>query len=202
LVPFPQVLAMLNSDLAWTEQLGYAVATRQAAVLDSIQRLRRQAQKAGSLKTTKEQRVAVEDANIVIQPADPQTVHVPTDQPAEVYGEWPYPSYPPVYIPPAPAYYPSGYLFGAGLAFAAGVAVVGGLWGSGRPGWNTGSINISPHSPVPARWAARLHWRAAGPALPARRPVRPARIGRSPTPPAGARQVPDPIAARLTLMLL
>src|SRR5271155_2797684 len=79
---------------------------KQSAVLDSIQRLRRQAQKAGSLKTTEQQRVVVEKDTVVIQPADPQTVYVPIYQPAEVYGEWPYPSHPPVYLPPPPAYYP------------------------------------------------------------------------------------------------
>jgi hypothetical protein len=143
LVPFPQVLTMLNENLSWTQQLGYAVATQQDAVLDSIQRLRHQAQKAGSLKTTKQQRVVVQDENVVIQPADPQTVYVPSYQPTQVYGEWPYPSYPPVYFPPAPAYYPPGYVFGAGLAFAAGAAVVGGLWGWASPGWNTGTVNIN-----------------------------------------------------------
>jgi Protein of unknown function (DUF3300) len=134
---------MLNDNLTWTEQLGYAVATQQAAVLDSVQRLRRQAQKAGNLQTTKEQRVVVQEDNVVIQPADPQTIYVPTYQPAEVYGEWPYPTNPPVYFPPAPAYYPPGYVFGAGLAFAAGVAVVGGLWGWARPGWGTGTVNLN-----------------------------------------------------------
>jgi hypothetical protein len=59
LVPFPQVLTIMNADLEWTEQLGYAMATQQAAVLESIQRLRRQAQKAGSLKTSEQQRVVV-----------------------------------------------------------------------------------------------------------------------------------------------
>src|SRR6202008_2015543 len=107
------------------------------------QRLRRQAQKAGSLKTTEQQRVVVQEDTVVIQPANPETVYVPAYSPSEVYGEWPYPSYPPVYIPPQPAYYPYGYALGAGLAFAAGVAVVGGLWGWARPAWNTGSVNIN-----------------------------------------------------------
>jgi Protein of unknown function (DUF3300) len=88
LVPFPQVIATLNDNLEWTQQLGYAVATQQAAVLDSIQRLRRQAQKAGSLKTTEQQRVVVQEDNVVIQPADPETVYVPVYNPTEVYGEW------------------------------------------------------------------------------------------------------------------
>jgi Protein of unknown function (DUF3300)/Putative peptidoglycan binding domain len=143
LVPFPQVIAMMNDNLEWTQQLGYAVAAQQAAVLDSIQRLRRQAESAGNLETTSQQRVVVEKENIVIQPADPQTVYVPVYNPNEVYGAWPYPSYPPVYIPPPPAYYPPGYALGAGLAFATGVAVVGGLWGWARPAWSTGTVNVN-----------------------------------------------------------
>src|SRR5882672_3461564 len=35
LVPFPQVLTMLNENLEWMQQLGYAVAAQQPAVLDS-----------------------------------------------------------------------------------------------------------------------------------------------------------------------
>jgi hypothetical protein len=148
LVPFPQVLTMLNDNLEWTEQLGYAMATQQAAVLDSIQRLRRQAQKAGSLKTTEQQKVVVEKETLIIEPSSPETVYVPVYRPANVYGEWPYPSYPPVYIPPPQAYYPAayapGYVWGAGLAFATGVAVAGGLWGWARPGWGYGNVTVNP----------------------------------------------------------
>ena len=61
LVPFPQIIAMMNDKLEWTQQLGYAVVNQQAAVLDSIQRLRKQAQKAGSLKTSPQQRVETPD---------------------------------------------------------------------------------------------------------------------------------------------
>ena len=46
LIPFPQVLATLNSKLDWMQQLGYASATDQAAVMNSVQRLRLQAQAA------------------------------------------------------------------------------------------------------------------------------------------------------------
>ena len=144
LVPFPQVISMLNDNLEWTQQLGYAVATQQADVLDSIQRLRQQAQATGSLKTTEQQTVAVRESAVVIEPTNPATVYVPSYRPAEVYGEWPYPSYPPVYIPPSPLYYPPGYVFGAGLAFATGVAVVASLWGWARPGWGYGNVTVNP----------------------------------------------------------
>ena len=148
LVPFPQLIAMFNGQLLWMQQLGYAVANQQAAVLDSIQRLRRQAQKAGSLKTTEQQRVVVEQDTVVIEPARAETVYVPVYQPANVYGEWPYPETPPVYIPPPETYYPAayapGYVWGTGLAFAAGAAVVGGLWGLARPRWGYGNVAVNP----------------------------------------------------------
>ena len=135
---------MLNGHLDWMQQLGYAVTHQQPAVLDAIQRLRRQAQKAGSLKTTEQQRVVVEEETIVIEPASSETVYVPVYQPANVYGEWPYPETPPVYLPPPEAYYPAayapGYVWGAGLAFAAGAAIVGGLWGWAGAGWRNGNI--------------------------------------------------------------
>src|SRR5262249_12928202 len=124
-----------------------AVANQQAAVLDSIQRLRRQAQRAGSLKTTEQQRVIVKEDTLVIEPVQSDTVSVRVYQPANVYGDWPYPSTPPVYLPPPEAYYPAayapGYAWGAGLAFAAGVAVTAGLWGWANSNWNTGNININ-----------------------------------------------------------
>jgi hypothetical protein len=142
LVPFPRVLAMLNSKLDWTQQLGYAFATQQADVMNSMQRLRQQAQAAGYLKTTEQQRVVVENTTIVIEPASPQTVYVPVYSPTVVYGVWPYPAYPPIYIPPPPGYV-VGTAIVAGLAFATGVVVIGSLWGWARPVWYGGRVNVN-----------------------------------------------------------
>jgi hypothetical protein len=142
LVPFPSVLALMNGNLDWMQQLGFAFADQQAAVMNSVQRLRFQAQTAGNLKTTEQQTVRVEKQVIVIEPARPTVVYVPSYNPTIVYGAWPYPAYPPVYLPPPP-----GYVFGAalvsGLAFATGVAVVGSLWGWARPGWGSGYVNVN-----------------------------------------------------------
>jgi len=142
LVPFPQVLAMLSGKLDWMQQLGYAFATQQADVMDSVQRLRQQAQAAGYLKTTDQQRVVVENSAIVIEPVVPTTVYVPVYSPTIVYGTWAYPAYPPVYIPPPPGYV-VGSAFLTGMAFATGVAVVGSLWGWARPGWGGHSVNVN-----------------------------------------------------------
>jgi hypothetical protein len=142
LVPFAQVLAMLNGKLDWMQQLGYAFATQQADVMNSVQRLRQQAQAAGYLKTTEQQRVVVEKSIIVIEPASPQTVYVPVYSPTVVYGAWPYPAYPPIYVPPAPGYV-AGTAFLSGLAFATGVAVIGSMWGWAQPSWYGGNVNVN-----------------------------------------------------------
>jgi Protein of unknown function (DUF3300) len=148
LIPFPQVLVVMNDHLEWLQQLGYAMANQQAAVFSSIQRLRRQAHIADSLKTTEQQRVVVKEETVIIEPANPETVYVPVYQPENVYGEWPYPSTPPVYLAPPADYYPAayapGYVWGRTLAFAAGAAVVGRLWGWARPRWGYGNVSVNP----------------------------------------------------------
>ena len=142
LVPFPQVLAMMNGNLEWTQQLGYAFADQQAAVLQSVQRLRQQAQTKGSLKSTSQQTVRNEQQIVIIEPVEPSVVYVPTYDPSVVYGTWPYPTYPPVYLPPQAAY-PVATAFVSGLAFGAGVAVTAGLWNWAHPDWHGGNVNIN-----------------------------------------------------------
>ena len=169
LVPFPQVLGMMNDKLDWTQRLGDAFLAQQADVMEAVQRLRRKAQDSGTLKSNEQQTVTTEPAQpaqpppataqksttqtvvteqqtIVIQPANPQVVYVPTYNPTTVYGAWPYPAYPPVYYPPPAAYYPYYPVGGAlvsGMAFATGVAVVGSLWGWGGCNWGHNDININ-----------------------------------------------------------
>src|SRR5690349_16859305 len=60
LVAFPQVLTMMSEKIDWTTKLGDAFLADQKKVLDTIQSLRQKAQSAGNLKTTKEQKVIVE----------------------------------------------------------------------------------------------------------------------------------------------
>jgi hypothetical protein len=151
LVPFPQVLSQLNANLDWTQQLGYAFGIQQKDVLSSVQRLRRQAHAQGNLQTTTQQVVRVEappagapatQQTIVIEPAQPNVVYVPSYSPAVVYGTWPYPAYPPVVAAPAPGYV-VGTALAAGLAFGAGVAITGALWGWGQPNWYGGNVNVN-----------------------------------------------------------
>jgi hypothetical protein len=86
---FPQVIDMMCSEIDWTRQVGAAFSADQSAVLDSVQRLRAQAQQAGNLKTTPQQTVVTQQASgqqvIVIQPANPQIIYVPQYNPVQVY---------------------------------------------------------------------------------------------------------------------
>ncbi|MGT2470573.1 DUF3300 domain-containing protein [Paraburkholderia terrae] len=140
LVAFPQVLATMDSKPDWVTQIGNAFLAQPNDVMDSVQRLRKQAQSSGNLKSSEQQKVIVEQSTIQIVPANPQVVYVPTYNPTVVYGTWPYPAYPPVYMPPPPGYaIASGFM--TGLAFGAGVAVANSLWGGFN--WNNHDVNIN-----------------------------------------------------------
>src|SRR5262252_7988764 len=62
---FPELIAKMDADLAWTMELGQAFVDQPKEVMDAIQELRSMAQKAGNLKTTPQQIVTV--TNIVVQ---------------------------------------------------------------------------------------------------------------------------------------
>ena len=140
LVNFPQVLDMMNEKLDWTQKLGDAFLAQQKDVMDTVQKLREKAEAEGNLKSSEQQKVVVEKETqtIIIEPADPQVVYVPTYNPTVVYGAWWYPSYPPYY------YYPPGYAAGAALfSFGVGVAI-GAAWGYAWGGcnWRGGDVDI------------------------------------------------------------
>ena len=56
LTAFPQVLAMMNDKLDWTQKIGDAMIGQQKDVAESIQRLRAKAAAAGNLKSTPSRR--------------------------------------------------------------------------------------------------------------------------------------------------
>jgi len=70
LVPFPQILQMMDDNLGWTERVGNVFLADQAAVMDSIQRLRARAEAAGKLASTSQVVVSTQDGAITIEPAD------------------------------------------------------------------------------------------------------------------------------------
>ena len=144
LVAFPNVLNMMSDQLDWTQNLGDAFLAQQGDVIDSIQRLRHQAQSAGNLKSNAQQTVVAQGQTIIIQPTQPEIIFVPAYNPTIVFGSWAYPSYPPAYYPGVMGWYPgqavvSGMMFGAGVAMAG--AMFGGFnWGNGH---GNGSVNVN-----------------------------------------------------------
>src|SRR5437660_7480419 len=138
---FPDMVTRLSANVAWTTNLGNAFLARQQDVMDAVQRMRAKAQSKGALETTAQQKVETETVEggqeaIVIEPANPQFVYVPSYDPGVVYGppgDYPYPAY----------YYP-GYLPGMGLAFGTGL-ILGAAWANnwGNCNWGHGDITIN-----------------------------------------------------------
>lgn len=144
LTAFPPVLEMMGSQLSWTQQLGNAVLAQQSETMSAIQSLRAKAKQAGSLKSNEQQTVTTQGSGssqtIIIEPANPQVVYVPTYNPTVVYGAWAYPAYPPY------AYYPPGYVAGTALlSFGVGMAVGAALWGGCHwgGGWGGGGNSLT-----------------------------------------------------------
>jgi len=125
LLQFPSVLDKLAQNIGWTSALGDVSANQQNDVMAAIQRMRAKAYEAGNLKSGEQIKVVKESPDIiVIQPANPQVVYVPTYSPAVVYGA-------PVITP--------GYSAGtvattAVISFGVGVAV-GAMMNSSSCGW-------------------------------------------------------------------
>jgi hypothetical protein len=140
---FPELIAKMDADLAWTLQLGQAFVDQPKELMDTIQALRAKAQKAGNLKTTPQQIVTVTNVVVLqtnvtevvtvtkeiiqVVPSSPSVVYVPS-YPVTIYDPW-YPYYP--YAAP---------VVGFGIGFAWGVAW-GAMWHN-HCNWHGGSVDI------------------------------------------------------------
>ncbi len=154
LTALPQTLQMMSDKLEWTQQLGDAFLAQQSDVLNAVQQLRARADANGQLKSTPEQKVTTTPrstaqpssaargveaapANVyMIESTNPDEYYVPAYDPGEIYGAWPYSSYPPY------SWYPPGYIAGNALSFAGGVLVGSAIWGNIN--WRNNSVQINP----------------------------------------------------------
>ena len=159
LAAVPQVLAMMNDQLTWTQQLGEAFLAQPDDVSNAIQQLRMKAEANGNLRSSDKIRVSrvappeppppplpipvdVDPAllppppppeYIVIEPVDPGVYYVPVYDPYVVYGPWLWPAYRPFY------WYPPGYVVGAAvIGFGVGFVVGSALWCHYNWGWHGG----------------------------------------------------------------
>ena len=91
LLPFPDVLTLMNGQLDWTQQMGDAVLAQQEDVMNAIQTLRGRAQANGSLQSGPQQTVTVTQ-NVNVAPAQgaavpppAQTIAIAPTDPGQVY---------------------------------------------------------------------------------------------------------------------
>jgi len=82
---YPPVLNMLATNEDWAVALGQSYASQSADVMDAVQRLREMAREQGNLVSTREHTVTEDRGRIIIVPANPQVIYVPTYDPAIVY---------------------------------------------------------------------------------------------------------------------
>jgi hypothetical protein len=183
LIQFPTVLDTLSQKLDWTTSLGNAVLTQRGDVMDAVQRMRRQAEKMGNLKSSEQIKVVSSPTVIEIQPAKPEVIYVPVYNPQVVYVQAPPPP------PPGPS---TGAVVATGLlAFGVGVAV-GAAASNNNCCWYGGSMAWSSHTVVVANtsysrtWATRgamppppPYYRAGGPYPAGRPPINNVNVNRN-----------------------
>jgi hypothetical protein len=90
LARYPAILKWLDDNLAWTTALGQAFVYQQQDVMDSIQRLRAEAQALGNLQSTTQESVVIDNGAIEILPSNPEVIYLPVYQPDVVYFQHAY----------------------------------------------------------------------------------------------------------------
>lgn len=139
LVHYPEVIALLDENLGWTQELGMTYLDQPEDVMDAIQSLRDRAMKAGLLTDTAQQAIVVEDGVIRIVPAKSTVIYVPRYDPEVLY------------VTRTRSYYPGPF-----ISFGIGYGI--GSWLSYDCNWHHRRVVIvhrSPgwyHSPV---WRTR-----------------------------------------------
>jgi hypothetical protein len=155
LLNYPDVIAEMNADLDWTENLGNAVIDQQSDVMDMIQQIRAETYAGGYLQSNEQQVVVQEKETIIIQSSDPEVIYVPQYDPQVIVVQ-DYAAYPPVvYSDPYPYYYSpaatfwTGALVGATFAYAfdwfdddIDIDCCDGNWGGNDIDIDRGDINI------------------------------------------------------------
>jgi hypothetical protein len=141
LIPFPQVLQMMASDMAWTQQLGNAVLAQHPEVMDAVQRERQRAYDYGYLRSNQYDQIVVTGPNdIEILPAQPGFYYVPIYDPYVVF------------VRPRP-----GFFVGSAIRFGPGITVAAFApfgWGTVGFGWREHTILVGGH-PWARTWVNR-----------------------------------------------
>lgn len=133
LLPFPSVLDVMASDMAWTTELGNAFLAQQPDVMDAVQRERHLAYNYGYLRTNP-QVIVNPGPYIEILPANPAFIVVPYYDPLIVFA------------PPRP-----GFVVGGAISFRFGITIGAAFapwgWSTTRIAWGQHAVFINN-----ARW--------------------------------------------------
>lgn len=140
LLPFPNVLDTMASDMRWTTDLGDAFLANQQDVMYAVQRMRQRARDYGYLRSGP-QIVVAGGPYITILPARPDYIVIPAYDPVVVYER------------PRP-----GFFIGAAIGFRFGVVVGAAYrpwgWGYNRISWNERVVVIN-NAPWHRTWVNR-----------------------------------------------
>ena len=135
LIEFPTVLDNMARNAGWTAALGNAYYNQPGDVMNAVQAMRYEAQQAGTLRSTPQERVFYNDGLVVIEPVNAGLVYVPYYNPWTVYGA-PIDAWGGYYWGP-----PAGIVFGSGIAIGFGVGVGIGVFGHFGWGYSAWSPN-------------------------------------------------------------
>jgi hypothetical protein len=141
LLPFPNVLDIMASDMDWTTSLGNAFLSQRLDVMDAVQRTRREAEDYGYLRSNSEV-VVSGGPYITIDPVDPAFVWVPAYDPLVVF------------VAPRPGFFVGGAI-GWGFGINIGVWFRPWGWGFSNFDWGTHVVVIAGH-PWGRVWANRF----------------------------------------------
>lgn len=143
LVAFPDILAMMDQKLDWTQRLGEAFLADQASVMSTVQKLRRAASDAGNLASNQQMVVDNSGGDYAIAPAQPDEMYMPYYDPRQIYGPWWWPAAPPVYWAPWPDY---SLYSGYGYCWAPPVVVSVNFFFGGF-NWHAHHVVVHDHRP-------------------------------------------------------
>ena len=119
LVAFPEVLARMDQNLDWTQDLGDAYLLQEPDVIDAIQRLRDEAYAAGYLDSLEYARTYRDRNLIIIEPRHTEVVYVPYYDPLVLFASWWRPYHSHFHWGPPRGYHPRHHFYwGHGVAVA------------------------------------------------------------------------------------
>jgi uncharacterized membrane protein YgcG len=120
----PDALKMLADYPEWTVALGQTYLRQPDELMKVVQSLRATANSNGALKTTEQQEVIVREQTIIIEPADPEIIYVPSYSPSVVYVD-----------DPGDEWIAGAIGFGAGILVGAALNDLDCDWHGGCVGW-------------------------------------------------------------------